>query len=682
MTSDILDVLNISEKTRVEGNELKRKRSEQKENAANSAKRQRAGQMNRELFNLIGPNLPPVSVKRNTIKFKEKLKLNKEVKWEWQAFTPRSGVKNGPKFHHWVKTTVNKSQNTSTEADRSTSGQDNSTLNKSTTEKKEESAESDNLKNKYRFEKYNTKLAISDFTKAYYDENLKGLDEDWDYSETRYLFDVAKLYDLRWAVIADNYEYIPIKKTAISETNVPSDAVNENKVSSNVTEEDSKIKTKEESDTKEDDEAEKEAETNAGTKAEKKTEKKVEKKENTDDDTSTHADEKQNDRTKVSDGEKTENEKKHVKEDTDSSLSSQKEEEGQLLKAESKGKTDTEDSDDGTKPQEKISEKRKDSSQEVKQHDNTISDKMQDNANSDGDKVQGRTIEDLKDRLYKVSAVILEKSGDEIKDAALIRSLKSFNKNKEYERRSYLEHLIERTPTEIAEEESLVVEARKFELAAKKMLIERAQLLQLLDFPQASSSVQKYMTSQGLTDLYNVLMNADKSKKRKTETPVPPELGPSALPHTQLMQVKQQEAQQRVNRKTSRRKKKSTSPESHSGSSLPYDNEGMEIHNLLRSRLTQEQMDVYGISLHEEKLQPGVVLRSQKLPSFKPMVQNKVFEMLNEVGIAARPTMPTARVCHKFEELMKSMASLIDLKKQTDNLRTEISLIKSQRNAD
>ncbi len=670
MTSDILDVLNISEKTRVEGNELKRKRSEQKENAANSAKRQRAGQMNRELFNLIGPNLPPVAVKRNTIKFKEKLKLNKEVKWEWQAFTPRSGVKNGPKFHHWVKTTVNKSQNASTEADKSTSGQDNSTLNKSTTEKKEELAESDNLKNKYRFEKYNTKLAIPDFTETYYNENLKGLDEDWDYSETRYLFDIAKLYDLRWAVIADNYEYIPVKKAAHSETNVPSDSVNENKVSSNVMEEDSKVKTKEESDTKEDDEAE------------KKAEKKAETKENTDDVTSTYAGEKQNDLTKVSDGEKTENEKKQVKEDTDSSLSAQKGEEGQSPKAESKGESDTKDSDDGTKPQEKISEKGKDSSQEAKQHDNTISDKMQDNANSDGDKVQGRTIEDLKDRLYKVSAVILEKSGDEIKDAALIRSLKSFNKNKEYERRSYLEHLIERTPTEIAEEESLVVEARKLELAAKKMLIERAQLLQLLDFPQASSSVQKYMTSQGLTDLYNVLMNADKSKKRKIETPVPPELGPSALPHTQLMQVKQQEAQQRVNRKTSRRKKKATSPESHSSSSLPYDNEGMEIHNLLRSRLTQEQMDVYGISLHEEKIQPGVVLRSQKLPSFKPMVQNKVFEMLNEVGIAARPTMPTARVCHKFEELMKSMASLIDLKKQTDNLRTEISLIKNQRNAD
>lgn len=670
MTSDILDVLNISEKTRVEGNELKRKRSEQKENAANSAKRQRAGQMNRELFNLIGPNLPPVAVKRNTIKFKEKLKLNKEVKWEWQAFTPRSGVKNGPKFHHWVKTTVNKSQNASTEADKSTSGQDNSTLNKSTTEKKEELAESDNLKNKYRFEKYNTKLAIPDFTETYYNENLKGLDEDWDYSETRYLFDIAKLYDLRWAVIADNYEYIPVKKAAHSETKVPSDSVNENKVSSNVMEEDSKVKTKEESDTKEDDEAE------------KKAEKKAETKENTDDVTSTHAGEKQNDLTKVSDGEKTENEKKQVKEDTDSSLSAQKGEEGQSPKAESKGESDTKDSDDGTKPQEKRSEKGKDCSQEAKQHDNTISDKMQDNANSDGDKVQGRTIEDLKDRLYKVSAVILEKSGDEIKDAALIRSLKSFNKNKEYERRSYLEHLIERTPTEIAEEESLVVEARKLELAAKKMLIERAQLLQLLDFPQASGSVQKYMTSQGLTDLYNVLMNADKSKKRKIETPVPPELGPSALPHTQLMQVKQQEAQQRVNRKTSRRKKKATSPESHSSSSLPYDNEVMEIHNLLRSRLTQEQMDVYGISLHEEKIQPGVALRSQKLPSFKPMVQNKVFEMLNEVGIAARPTMPTARVCHKFEELMKSMASLIDLKKQTDNLRTEISLIKSQRNAD
>ena len=52
MASDILDVLNISEETRVEGKELKRKRSEQQENATNSAKRHRQGQMSRELFNL------------------------------------------------------------------------------------------------------------------------------------------------------------------------------------------------------------------------------------------------------------------------------------------------------------------------------------------------------------------------------------------------------------------------------------------------------------------------------------------------------------------------------------------------------------------------------------------------------------------------------------------------------
>ncbi len=675
MASDILDVLNISEETRVEGKELKRKRSEQQENATNSAKRHRQGQMSRELFNLIGPNLPPVAVKKNAVKFKEKLNLNKEVKWEWKSFTPKSDVQNAPKFHHWVKTTVSKPQATTKNVEQLTSKQNSNSDEKLDVGKEDETEKvSNNAEKKYRFEKYNTKLSIPDFTESYYNQNLKTLDDDWDYTETRYLFDVAKLYDLRWAVIADNYEYVPPKKPFEEKAEEDVQLTDQKKSTSDVVEKEDKVAGDKNKDTIKKESKGEKFEKETEEKAESKTKETIGAKGNA----SSSTDE-ENSKEPISSAERDVSGKnvdgKEQDETQNKEIKDEKSLEREGTNNEFNGLDAGETKDDKKDADENNSDPQKGKANEV----NKLG---EDKNNTSTTKTQGRTLEDLKERLYKVSAKILEHDGDEIKDAALIRSLKSFSKEKEYERRSYLEHLIERTPTEIAEEESLVVEARKLELAAKKMLIERAQLLQLLDFPQASSSVQKYMTSQGLTDLYNVLMNPDKSKKRKIETPVPPELGPSALPHTQLLQVRQQEAQQRVNRKTSRRKKRSNSPASRSSSALPYDNEGMEIHHLLRSRLTQEQMDVYGISLHEEKIQPGVVLRSQKLPSFKPTVQNKVFEMLNELGIAARPTMPTARVCQKFEGLLKSLASLIDLKKQTDNLRTEISLIKSQNNVE
>ncbi|GME80996.1 unnamed protein product [[Candida] boidinii] len=80
------------------------------------------------------------------------------------------------------------------------------------------------------------------------------------------------------------------------------------------------------------------------------------------------------------------------------------------------------------------------------------------------------------------------------------------------------------------------------------MLTERADLLQLLDSPQPSASVSQYLTSQGLQQLYTALMTVDKSRKRKPETPVAPQLDPSALPHTQqqqyLAQLQKQQQQQ------------------------------------------------------------------------------------------------------------------------------------------
>lgn len=276
-----------------------------------------------------------------------------------------------------------------------------------------------------------------------------------------------------------------------------------------------------------------------------------------------------------------------------------------------------------------------------------------------------RDLEDLKGQMYSLSHALLVKSG--CRDTLLLSSLSTFPLSKEKERKEYLDKLIHRAPTEIAEEESLVLEARKFELAAKKMLMDRAMLLQLLDSPQSSASIQQYTTSAGLTQLYMALMN-DKTRKRKPETPVAPLLGPNAVPHTQ-----------QVSAALAAMKKKS-SRGNYMASNDPTQLKMNELQQLLSSHLTLEELSVYGIEIHTlNRLQPGVHMRSQKTASFKPSVQNKVIEILNQLGLTEKPNIPTAQVVNKWDELANTIAKVVEIKKQTDKLKTEVELIRRQK---
>ncbi|ODV94132.1 hypothetical protein PACTADRAFT_4086 [Pachysolen tannophilus NRRL Y-2460] len=339
-----------------------------------------------------------------------------------------------------------------------------------------------------------------------------------------------------------------------------------------------------------------------------------------------------------------------------------------------------------------------------------------------------RSIEDLKERFYKVSEKLLS-SSDIIPDEKtrnIINSLQSFDKQKEIERKEYLVKLLKRSPAEIAEEESLVIESRKFELAAKKMLTERASLLRILDSPQATASIQQYQTSHGLTQLYNALMISDKHKKRKVETPIPPQIPPAAATPSALIaeaqaQNKQQQQQQQLQQQQQQQQAQLQQAHGHhhhhkmsqSGSQqqqqqqlsqqaspqasqqqqkrkfsvsslLPPEkqhkkNSNSQIANLLAKKLTPEEQMLYGISYHSEKLTPGVSLRSAKITSFRPAVQTRINSVLNELGIAPKPTIPTAKVCEKFEILLHTINLLLDAKRQTDKLETEIKIIASQR---
>lgn len=312
-----------------------------------------------------------------------------------------------------------------------------------------------------------------------------------------------------------------------------------------------------------------------------------------------------------------------------------------------------------------------------------------------------RSQEDLKEHFYRVCYKILEPESNS--NPNLLESLKSYSKTKEVERKHYLENLLKRTPAEIAEEESLVIEARRFELAAKKMLVERSYLLNLLDSPQTSQSVQQYQSSQGLATLYNNLMIMDKHQKKRQQLqlqksqsangggnnggngsgsggandPVPPAIPIAASSSFKKERTFQTHLQQYL----SGILKQQGGANKHEPSA---------IQQLLSKRLTVKEEEAYGLHYHaNEKIAPGVTLRSaQRLPGLqqRQSVLKSVNNVLQEMDIPTaggtnwKPVMPTRKTMAKYDTLLRAVVALLDVKKGKDKLESEIRLIKAQRN--
>lgn len=292
-----------------------------------------------------------------------------------------------------------------------------------------------------------------------------------------------------------------------------------------------------------------------------------------------------------------------------------------------------------------------------------------------------RSMEDLKEQFYRMSAKILKYR--DTGNPSLLESLDAFSKYAEADRKKFLESLLKRTPAEIAEEESLVIEARRFELAAKKMLVERSHLLTLLDSPQTSQSVQQYLSSQGLTNLYNNLMILDKHQKKKLQQrvlsgandPVPPPIPVVASSSYKRDRGFQTHLQQYLSGLVKLNQQNKGEPSA--------------VQQLLSKRLTTKEEEAYGLHYHaNERLTPGVILRStQKLPGLqqRQSVFKSVNTMMQELDIPTaggttwKPVMPTRKTMAKYDELIKAVVALLDVKRGKDKLEAEIELIRAQR---
>lgn len=331
-----------------------------------------------------------------------------------------------------------------------------------------------------------------------------------------------------------------------------------------------------------------------------------------------------------------------------------------------------------------------------------------------------RTIEELKSRYYDVCQRMLklqeQKRGEPLTptEEELYKQM-NYPLENEIKRKQHLERLLSRSPAEIAEEEALVLESRKLEAAAEVMLVERAEILRLLDAPVSNSKITKYQTSQGLTQLTNTFMLMDKSKKRKEASSTP--VSGSPPPPSQTVQdVSTQQQQQKGTTKNVNKKNtaaataaggslspsRSVTPVTAPGTSATLGDGAAQAKGTIKNKKTKESIKkgaaagaaavaaaiqrkltpqeeaAYGISYHE-KLSAGVFLRSSKIATYKQVLQGKMNLVLAEMGLPPRPVMPTAKVCAKFDSLQHSISVLLEAKKQADKLDAEIRILRAQK---
>lgn len=74
----------------------------------------------------------------------------------------------------------------------------------------------------------------------------------------------------------------------------------------------------------------------------------------------------------------------------------------------------------------------------------------------------------------------------------------------------------------------------------------------------------------------------------------------------------------------------------------------------------------------KEKMVQGIQVRSQQLPVItKQALQQKVLKALSDLGIGARPNMPTGQVCSKYEQLHHSIVYLVELRKTVEKMESD-----------
>ncbi|CAG7952272.1 unnamed protein product [Penicillium olsonii] len=279
---------------------------------------------------------------------------------------------------------------------------------------------------------------------------------------------------------------------------------------------------------------------------------------------------------------------------------------------------------------------------------------------------QNRTMEQMKARYYYVAATMLsiEHPPSEMSEAEfeLHERMLKFDPNRERDRKDLAALQINRTADEVREEAMLLEELKRITSNEQNFITERRELYSRLEVPISVGNTTMYQSSAGLSQLLQTLLQADKSKKRRSI------LGDGAVPSP---------AGQTPNATGSAGR--AETPVTQAANHKKGSTASKETHQAVRT-LTPAEEAKFGVT-HHERVSAGVQFRSdraQRLTQAKSNVQTqKLANALAELEIPVRLFMPTERVCKDFEKLIQSVNMLLDARKVSEKVESEIRVLEA-----
>ncbi|KAL5000750.1 SWR1-complex protein 4 [Aspergillus recurvatus] len=289
-----------------------------------------------------------------------------------------------------------------------------------------------------------------------------------------------------------------------------------------------------------------------------------------------------------------------------------------------------------------------------------------------------RTMEQMKARYYFVAAsmLALEHPPSEMSEAEfdLHEKMMKFDPERERHRKELAALQLNRTADEVREETVLLEELKRITTNEQEFVTERRELYSRLDVPVSVSNATNYHNSQGLSHLLQTLLQADKSKKRRSI------LGPDGIvptPGGQTPTIPNAPGSARDSSRADTPNGGTTQPATTKKAAAAANKEAAQ--QAIRT-LTPAEEARYGVQ-HHDRLAPGVQFRSdraQKLTQAKSHVQTqKLASALAELEVPLRLVMPTERVVKEFEKLIHSVNLLLDARKVAEKVESEIRVLEA-----
>ncbi|KAJ1660237.1 swr complex subunit [Dispira simplex] len=299
-----------------------------------------------------------------------------------------------------------------------------------------------------------------------------------------------------------------------------------------------------------------------------------------------------------------------------------------------------------------------------------------------------RSIEDIKERYYMIQQKLLRaRHQGGMHDQALQRelSLYEYNKDREIERKTYLEGLYQRTLDQIQEEEALFLEARRLEMNEKRLTQERQSILRLMNAHENNLALR----NASLRSRRNTSLQIGVGKMDGSQSPdrgdSPQLVGQDGYLGDTLMTEVDSPSTPAMTYKNKKRKllKRSGTTESGRGSlatSPALTNHGQlgtprgtEIHDFDNGMGVAVTPLVTRLS-SKDRHPPGAYLRSTRIAPVKLSMSQKVLAFLDELNVPPRPVMATGPICSEFDQLQANILTLLDLKKHVDKLEHDIKV--------